>query len=124
MIFRIGLDEALARRGAAGAREMPEAEKDSNATPGAVVVARSEFRVAQVSVARDGKRLAFVSGSPSQREEKVETIELYLVSLAGDAAEVTPSRLTHNEAVEKNRVGSGQSAFVFSDRNRVGGEEV
>ncbi len=113
VIFRIGLDEALARRAAAGSREAPDAEKDSNSTPGAVVVARSELRVAQLSVAHDGKRLVFVSNSVSQREEKVETIELYLVSLAGGTAEVAPSRLTHNEAVEKNLEWAADNRHLF-----------
>ena len=113
VIFRIALDEALARRATAGSREVPEAEKDSNSTPGAVVVARSELRIAQVSVAHDGKRLAFVSGSPSQREEKVETIELYLVGLAGGATEVAPSRLTHNEAVETKLEWAADNRHLF-----------
>ena len=113
VIFRIGLDEALARRAAAGSREVPDAEKDSNTTPGAVVVARSDLRVAQINMARDGKRLAFVSNSVSQRQEKVETIELYLVSMAGGTTEVTPSRLTHNEAVEHNLEWADDNRHLF-----------
>jgi len=112
-IFRIGLDEALARHAAAGSREAPDAEKDSNATPGAVVVARSDLRVAQMSMAQDGKRLAFVTSSVSQRQEKVETIEIYLVSLTGDAAEVTPSRVTHNDAVEQNLGWAPDNRHLF-----------
>ena len=113
VIFRIGLDEALARHVAAGSREAPDAEKDSNTTPGAVVVARSDLRVEQMSMARDGKRLAFLSNSVSQRQEKVEAIELYLVNLAGGAVEVTPSRLTHNEAVEQHLEWAADNRHLF-----------
>ncbi len=102
VIFRIGLDEALARHVAAGSKEVPDAEKDSNVTPGAVAIAHSYLRLEQMTVARDGKRLAFVTSSVSERQEKVEQIEIYLVNLAASVAEVAPVRLTTNEAVELN----------------------
>src|SRR6202158_4523883 len=106
-IFRLTLDEALARHAALGSKQLREAEKDSGATPGAVAIARTPLRVDQISISHDGQRLAFVTSSVSERQEKVEDIELYLVNLtnnnvANSAAEATPIRLTHNEAVELN----------------------
>src|SRR5271157_4403653 len=45
VIFRITLDEVLARRATLGSKEIPDAEKDSGATPGAVAIARTPLRV-------------------------------------------------------------------------------
>src|SRR6202790_2412504 len=103
VIFRIPLDEALARHAALGSnsKELSDAEKDSGATPGAVAIARTPLRVGQISISHDSTRLAFVTSSVSERQEKVEDIELYLVNLSGKA-EAAPVRLTHNEAVELN----------------------
>jgi dipeptidyl aminopeptidase/acylaminoacyl peptidase len=104
VIFRLPLEEALARQAALGSnsKELSDAEKDSGATPGAVAIARSPLRVGQISISHDSTRMAFVTSSVSERQEKVEDIELYLVNLTGSAAEATPIRLTHNEAVELN----------------------
>jgi dipeptidyl aminopeptidase/acylaminoacyl peptidase len=104
VIFRLPLEEALARQAALGSnsKELSDAEKDSGATPGAVAIARSPLRVGQISISHDSARMAFVTSSVSERQEKVEDIELYLVNLTGSAAEATPIRLTHNEAVELN----------------------
>ena len=104
VIFRLPLKEALARHAAFGSnsKELSDAEKDSGATPGAVAIARAPLRVGQISISHDSTRLAFVTSSVSERQEKVEDIELYLVNLTGSAAEATPIRLTHNEAVELN----------------------
>ena len=99
-IFRISLDEALARHAALGEKETPEIEKDSRATAGAVVVARTPKRVEQIEVAHDASRLAFLTNSVSQRSEKIDDNEIYLVNLTGGTAEAEPTRLTHNEAVE------------------------
>ena len=81
VIFRITFDEALARHAALGSKETPDAEKDSHATPGAIAIARTPLRVDQISISHDGQRLAFVTSPVSERQEKVEDIELYLVNL-------------------------------------------
>jgi dipeptidyl aminopeptidase/acylaminoacyl peptidase len=83
VIYRIGLEDAVSRQAAIGSREVPDAEKGSNTTPAAVAVARFRLRVDQMTVARDGRRLALLSNSVSQRQEKVGDIEIYLVDLAG-----------------------------------------
>jgi acylaminoacyl-peptidase len=106
VLYRLSLDEALSRHAALGAKEA--AEKDSNTTPGAVAIARLALRMDQITVSRDGARLAFVSNSVSQRQEKMDDNEIYLVNLTPDSttaaaptvAEVAPIRLTHNEAEE------------------------
>jgi dipeptidyl aminopeptidase/acylaminoacyl peptidase len=102
MIFRIAIEDALARHSALGAKDVPTTEKESGVTPGAMAVARTPLHVEQLSISRDGTRLAFVSNSISRRQEKVEEIEIYLVNLAGSSAEAAPNRITKNEAGETN----------------------
>ncbi len=119
VIFRLPLDEALARHAALGSnsKELSDVEKDSGATPGAVAIARTPLRVGQISISHDSTRLAFVTSSVSERQEKVEDIELYLVNLTGSAAEATPIRLTHNEAVELNLEWAPDSRHLFFQVN-------
>jgi dipeptidyl aminopeptidase/acylaminoacyl peptidase len=113
VIFRINLEEALARHAALGSEEISEAEKDSHATPGAFAIARTHLRVNQISISHDGQRLAFVTYPASEREEKIEDIDLYLVDLARSAAEATPIRLTHNEAEELNLEWAPDNRHLF-----------
>ena len=117
VIFRLHLDEALARHAALGSQEVPDAEKDSGATSGAVAIARTPLRVGQMSISRDGSRLAFVTSSVSERQEKVEDIELYLVNLTSSPAEAAPVRLTHNEAVELNLEWAPDNRHLFFQVN-------
>jgi len=117
VIFRLNLDEALARHAALGSKEIPDAEKDSRATPGAVALARTPLHVEQMSISHDGHRLAFVTSSVSERQEKVEDIELYLVNLANNAAEAAPIRLTQNEAVELNLEWAPDNRHLFFQVN-------
>lgn len=122
VIFRLSLEEALARHAALGSKEISDAEKDSHATPGAVAIAHTPLRVEQISISRDGKRLAFVTSSVSERQEKVEDIELYLVNLmngnsTNSAAEAAPIRLTYNEAVELNLEWAPDNRHLFFQVN-------
>jgi dipeptidyl aminopeptidase/acylaminoacyl peptidase len=116
-IFRITLDEALARHSSLGSKETTDAEKDSGTTPGAVAIARTPLRVDQISTSHDGQRLAFVTSSVSERQEKVEDIELYLVNLTYNPAETAPIRLTHNEAVELNLEWAPDNRHLFFQIN-------
>jgi len=102
VIFRISLKEALARHAALGTKELSTAVKESGSTPDAVALARTPLRIEQLSISRDGKRLAFVTNSVSERQEKVDEIEIYLLNLTGSASEAVPIRITNNEAVELN----------------------
>ena len=123
VIFRLALDEALARHAALGSAEIPGSEKDSGVTPGAVAIARSPLRIGQITIARDGSRLAFVTSSVSERQEKVQDFDLYLVnyqvnrSLANPMLEAAPVRLTHNEAVELNPEWAPDNHHLFFQVN-------
>jgi len=113
VIFRIGLDDALARHAALGSREVPDNEQDSNVTPGAAAIAHTPLRIDQLCISPDGRRLAFLSNSVSQRQEAADEVELYLVSLTGGSTEVKPTRLTHNEAVELDIEWAPDSRHLF-----------
>ncbi len=117
VIFRINLEEALARHAALGSKEIDDEEKDSHITPGAIPIARTALRVQQLTITRDGQRLAFVTSSVSERQEKVEDIEIYLVNLVGGTAEATPIRLTHNDAVELNLDWAPDNRHLFFQVN-------
>jgi len=113
VIFRLNIDEALARHGALGSnsKDSAGAEKDSRATTGAI--AHTPLRVNQISISHDGQRLAFVTYPVSELEEKVEDIELYLVNLASRTSEIAPLRLTHNEAEELNLEWASDNRHLF-----------
>ena len=122
VIYRLRIEQALARHAVLASKPTPEAEKESGATPAAVAIARTPLRVEQIGISHDGQRLAFVTSSVSERQEKVEDIELYLVdlakdNLAGNAAEAAPIRLTHNEAVELNLEWAPDNRHLFFQVN-------
>jgi dipeptidyl aminopeptidase/acylaminoacyl peptidase len=119
VIFRLVLDEALARHAAIGSREIPDSEKDSGVTSGAVAISHSPLRIEHMAISRDGARLAFATSSISERQEKVEDIDLYEVSLsaAHQTGESTPIRLTHNAGVELNPEWALDNRHLFFQVN-------
>src|ERR1017187_5715641 len=122
VLLRLNIEQALARHATLGFREISEAEKDSHATPGADAIAHTPLRMDQISISRDGRRLAFVTSPVSERQEKVEDIELYLVNLessnsTSSAAEAAPIRLTQNEAVELNLEWAPDNRHLFFQVN-------
>ncbi len=120
VIFRITLENALAQHAALGSKEISETEKDSGTTPGLATLARTPLRVDQMTISHDGKSLAYVTSSVSERQEKVEDVDLYLVNLtsaATPAAESAPVRLTRNEAVELNLSWAPDNRHVFFQTN-------
>ena len=118
LIYRLVLDEVLTRHAALGSREIPDEEKDSNRTPGAVEIAHASLRIDQMTIAADGKRLAYLSNAVSQRQEKPADIEIYTADLAkAPASETAPVRLTHNEAVELNLQWAPDDRHIFFQVN-------
>jgi dipeptidyl aminopeptidase/acylaminoacyl peptidase len=73
--------------------------------------------VDQITISPNGQRLAFVTSSVSERQEKVDDIDLYLVNLTSSASEATPVRLTQNEAVELNPEWAPDSRHLFFQVN-------
>jgi dipeptidyl aminopeptidase/acylaminoacyl peptidase len=117
VIYRIDLGRSDSDKTAAWREQegvpRAEADKELNGTAGAVAISRSRFRIEQLRMARDGKRLAFVSNSVSQRQENMEENEVYVVSLTGAAGNVAPARVTNNEAEEVNLEWAPDSRHLF-----------
>ncbi|HEY7615306.1 MAG TPA: S9 family peptidase, partial [Terriglobales bacterium] len=97
VIFSIEVAQAIAR--AATIAQAEDTEKSAG-TPGAQKVASTPWRVDELTASPDGRRLAFMSSSVSQRWEKVSEFEIYKVELTGSSGEKQPQQLTRNEAVE------------------------
>ncbi len=123
-IFRITIEQALARRATLGSKETPDPEKDSQTTPGSILLTRTPLRVQQISISHDGQRLAFLTSSVSERQEKAEDIEIYLIPLtktktneAGNSTNDTPISLTHNQAVELNLEWAKDNRHLFFQVN-------
>jgi dipeptidyl aminopeptidase/acylaminoacyl peptidase len=113
LIFKLDLSQALQRHAARGARETPEAETDANTTPGSQPIASTPWRVLQLTVSDDARRLAFVTTSVSEREERVSEFEIYSVDLADAAVERAPQQLTHNEGCEQELTWSPDNRHIF-----------
>jgi dipeptidyl aminopeptidase/acylaminoacyl peptidase len=113
VIFRLNLADELARQANAGTREMPDREKESEATPGSRPMANSPWRVKQISVSPDGNQLAFVTESVSERQEKVDEFEIYSIDLARASEERPARRLTENEAVENDLNWAPDNRHIF-----------
>jgi len=110
-VFSESVSGAIARQAAAGS-EPAEADKASDATPGAKVLASTPWRIQQMSVAPNGLRLAFVTVSVSERSEKVEESEIYSLDLSG-VLDQSPHQLTHNDAIEQEIHWSHDSRHVL-----------
>jgi dipeptidyl aminopeptidase/acylaminoacyl peptidase len=121
VIYRISLSEALARHAALGMKEPDDAEKDSGATPGAMVMARTPWRAEQIVITRDGSRLAFMGTAVSERNEKFDEYEIYLLCLTGRGV-ATPVRLTKNEAVEASLEWAADNRHLFFQTELGSGE--
>src|SRR5216684_1786062 len=113
MIFSISVDDAVGRELAAGTKEIPEAEKHSGATPGARALATIPWRIEQLETSPDGRQFAFVTTSISERQEKINEFEIYVVDLANASPERAPRQLTHNEAVEQDIHWARDGRHVF-----------
>jgi dipeptidyl aminopeptidase/acylaminoacyl peptidase len=111
-VFRVTVADAIARQAGAGSTA-PDPEKISDATPGARVLANTPWRISQMAVSPDGRRLAFVTESVSERNEGVEEFEIYSIDLANAAPDRAPRQLTRNEAIEQDIRWSTDSRHVF-----------
>lgn len=100
MIFSVDVDDATARHAVQSTRPANEPDSASDATPASRVLASTPWRIQQLAASPGGRKLAFVTTSVSEREEKVEEFEIYSVELANASPGRPPRQLTHNEAVE------------------------
>jgi dipeptidyl aminopeptidase/acylaminoacyl peptidase len=114
-IFSIDVADAIQRHQAAVASSADDDDnnKESDATPGAHPLATIPWHVQQIAASPDGRRLAFVTESVSEREEKIDEFEIYSVDLAGAASGRSPRQLTHNQAQERDIRWDKEGRHVF-----------
>ena len=112
-VFSVSLADAIARRTTAGSAPADNSGKASDATPWARALASTPWRIQQMAVAPDGRQVAFVTESVSQRSEKVEESEIYSLDLGVASSDQSPRQLTHNEAIEQDIHWSNDSRHVF-----------
>jgi acylaminoacyl-peptidase len=112
-IFSIDVGDAIARRALEGTKPGDDSEEESDATPGSHALARTTWRVNELEASPDGSKVAFVTESVSEREEKVEEFEIYSVDLANPSFDRPPRQLTHNQAVEQNLHWAKDSKHIF-----------
>jgi dipeptidyl aminopeptidase/acylaminoacyl peptidase len=100
VIARVSLRDAIARRGALGGVESKPSAKnvETAETPGSLPIAHITTRVSELCASPDGRSLAFMTDSISQRVERVTAYEIYVAPAEGGA----PKQITHNEAIEKD----------------------
>src|SRR5207237_1430891 len=90
-----------------------DSKNESDATPGSHVVASTPWRAEQIVTSPDGSKLAFLTTSVSERQEKVSEFEIYAVDLTTAAPDRPPHQVTHNEAVENNLHWPSDNRHVF-----------
>jgi dipeptidyl aminopeptidase/acylaminoacyl peptidase len=110
-IFGLDLADAIRQKENAAAQKPEDPEKVSDATPGARPLASTPWRVQQMVVSPDGRKLAFATSSISERQEKVEQFEIFLMDLTNSSS--TPIQLTTNHAVEQDLRWSPDGHHIF-----------
>ncbi|MGA8735305.1 MAG: S9 family peptidase [Terriglobales bacterium] len=113
MIFSIGVADAITRRAAEGTKPDEDSEEQSDATPGAHTLAATRWRVHELDASPDGRTLALVTESVSEREEKIGEFEIYTVELANTSVDRAPRQITHNEAQEQDLRWAKDSKHIF-----------
>jgi dipeptidyl aminopeptidase/acylaminoacyl peptidase len=125
VVFAVDVATAVIRRHAAGVTPRPE-EKDSDllGTPAARAVTRVPWRIEDLRVSKDGKKLAFLTTSVSERQELVGEFEIFVADLTGTDQEVPARQLTKNEAVERRLqwAPDGRHLFFTVDLGSVTGK--
>jgi dipeptidyl aminopeptidase/acylaminoacyl peptidase len=111
-VFTVKLGDAITRQAVAGSA-LADSDKVSDATPGARTLASTPWRIDQIAVSPDGRRLAFVTQSVSQRLERAEEFEIYTLDLNLASTDQPPHQLTHNEAIEQAIYWSNDNRHVF-----------
>lgn len=116
-LFAIALSTTLANHAKAPAEEHSDAEENPDITPGARAIGKSPLRMAQLETSPDGSKVAFLTSSINQREEKVEDYEIYAMDLSqlGDVPStlLQAQQLTHNQAVETRLRWANDNQHVF-----------
>ena len=111
-IFSLDLAEALARHAVEGSSN-GKFDDATGLTPGARALATSPWRIQTLEVSPDGRRLALLTTSISQREEKVDQFEIYSLDLSSASPDRPPHQVTRNQAVEQSLHWASDSQHIF-----------
>jgi dipeptidyl aminopeptidase/acylaminoacyl peptidase len=101
-IFSLDVADAVVRHAAKPSKPSDDSDNTPDVTPGSRAVARTPWRVNGMDVSPDGQRLAFVTESVSERQERISEFEIYSVDLVNASANREPHQVTHNEALENH----------------------
>ena len=112
-IFTLEVADAVARHAAKGSNPSEDSDSEPDVTPGSRRLAVSPWRVEELIASPDGRRLAFVTESVSQREEKIEEFEIYSVDLADASTDRRPHQITRNQAQEHHIHWAADGKHVF-----------
>ncbi len=112
-IFSLDVADAIAHHIAAVGKVSDDAEESSDATPGSHALGSIPWHISELETSPDGHKLALASQSVSQRDEKVEEFEIYLIDLAGASLDRPVRQITHNNAVEQSVKWSSDSRHIF-----------
>jgi len=75
-LFSLDLGEAISRHAAEGTKASEDADPNPDVTPGSRVLANTPWRVQGMDISPDGRQLAFVTESVSERDEKIDEFEI------------------------------------------------
>jgi len=114
-IFALDVADAVARHAAAPSKPLDDTDNTPDVTPGSRAIASTPWRVNGTDVSPDGHRLAFVTESVSEREEKISEFEIYSVDLGKASPDQPPHQVTHNEALEQNVHWAKDNIHIFFD---------
>ena len=107
-VFALDVAAAVARHAAAPAHVDTDSDKEKeDLSPGAQPIATTPLRVDQLVTSPDGRKLAFVTNSINQRQEKYEDTEIYEVDL--NVARAPCPRLP---AVKQNQLSLAVSRII------------
>ena len=124
-IFALDVAAAVARHAAAPAHIDTDSDKEKeDLSPGAKPIASIPLRVDQLVTSSDGRKLAFVTNSINQRQEKYEDTEIYEVDLnveraptpataGAETKPAVPRRITNNQALEGHLRWANDSRHIF-----------
>ncbi len=111
-IFSLDLADAVARQAVRGPSN-DKSDATADPIPAAHVLATSPLRIQTLEASPDGRRLAFLTTSISQREEKVEEFEIFTVELANASPARPPHQVTRNQGVEQSMHWARDSQHIF-----------
>jgi dipeptidyl aminopeptidase/acylaminoacyl peptidase len=115
-IFSINVDDAIQHLQTAAGKNTDNddsSDNESDATPGSREIAKTPWHVEQLEASPGGHQLAFVTESVSERQEKIDEFEIYLLDLTNTSPEQQPWQLTHNQAQERDIRWDNESKHVF-----------